>query len=255
MKKSILFLLFAFVIISCDIIEGDGNVVKQDRGTFKNYDKIIVSGSFDVNITPALSSNDQKVIVTTDKNIQEDIKIYVKNDVLYIEQKNNVNISPTKLIVDIFAPKSIEIKANGSGNIVMNGGGFGNIEIKNNGSGNFQIESSLNSLNLYQSGSGNSILKGSISSNIEIYNSGSGNISILTNLSEVQMTNSGSGNIEAENINSKEVTVNNSGSGNCKVEAIEKLYVIISGSGNVYYKGSPEKIKDITGSGDLFKLK
>jgi len=255
MYKSILYLLFIFILTSCDVINGDGNIIIQDRGVFESYNTIYISGSFDVIATSVPSSNDQKVIIKTDENIQELIEVFEKNGILYIDQKKNIQIKPTEMSIQLYTPTSITIENSGSGNSVLNGSEYGDLKVNNSGSGDFLISANVRKIDLHNSGSGNSTLKGIVESGIELYNSGSGDISILTELEEIQMNNSGSGNINASSTKSKQITVNNSGSGICKVEANDQLYVIISGSGNVYYKGNPEIIKDITGSGDLKKLK
>jgi hypothetical protein len=57
----------------------------------------------------------------------------------------------------------------------------------------------------------------------------------------------------ADNIESDDVTVEISGSGSTNVFAKKTLNARISGSGDVYYKGTPEITKSIRGSGSLVK--
>lgn len=41
------------------------------------------------------------------------------------------------------------------------------------------------------------------------------------------------------------------GSGDCRITTLEQLDIVIEGSGNLYYKGSPTIQTDITGSGNI----
>ncbi len=235
MKNLYLFLVSLLILNACNnSTKGDGNIVSENRGIFKNYEKIKVDGPFNVKISSTNFPDSQKLLVITDKNIQEFVKVYIKNNILYIKAMGNTDIEPTKAIIKLI--------------------GNSELDIENSGAGIVSLNAKLNKLKIQNDGSGDCIIQGALPPFIEIYNSGSGKIKVLSDLDEIQMYNSGSGSISTEDINVNDITVNNSGSGECTVNALKKLYVIISGSGNVYYKGKPEIIKDLTGSGEVEKL-
>ncbi len=60
---------------------------------------------------------------------------------------------------------------------------------------------------------------------------------------------SGIGNIDAYGLDLTEAAVFLNGNGNIKVRVSEKLTGLLSGNGNVYYKGDPEIDLPVTGSG------
>ena len=59
----------------------------------------------------------------------------------------------------------------------------------------------------------------------------------------------GSGNFSGFHLRSGISYVEIIGSGNCEITTDERMDVIIEGSGNVFYKGSPLLQTDIIGSG------
>lgn len=88
--------------------------------------------------------------------------------------------------------------------------------------------------------------------NLIVKLSGSGNIFLSGNAHNSDMKISGSGNIKTYDLAAQNCEVRLSGSGNAKVHAVQALYAHVSGSGGIYYKGNPEKVKSkVTGSGDV----
>jgi len=85
--------------------------------------------------------------------------------------------------------------------------------------------------------------------------SGTGNIKVSSGSSpELNISLSGTGNIDAQNFQVQNVTINQSGTGNSKIWAVNTLNVTLSGTGNIFYKGDPEIIKTITGTGNIKPL-
>lgn len=81
--------------------------------------------------------------------------------------------------------------------------------------------------------------------------SGSGSISIAGYTNDLNHTTSGSGEFEGFDLESRDAYVKISGSGTANGYATETLNVQINGSGDVYYKGSPEITTNSSGSGSL----
>jgi len=87
----------------------------------------------------------------------------------------------------------------------------------------------------------------------EVKNIGSGNVTVADPMSvgHMKVRLLGSGSFFGFSLAAAFCDVDISGSGECEITVDEKLDVIIDGSGNVYYKGSPVIHEDITGSGRL----
>ena len=193
--KRIVFVLFTSVLFltSCSITiddenvvnqeKGDGNIVSQER-TASGFYAVKMVGTANVNVR---QSDEYKVVVTTDNNLQDFVWTEVKNNVLYINTKPNTNIKPTKLIVDVHLPELQSIDLEGVGNVRLSSGkasdlkisltGVGNVDAENFQVQNLVIEHSgvgkatvwaTNSLNGTLSGIGNILYKGNPTVNLNI---------------------------------------------------------------------------------------
>ena len=82
--------------------------------------------------------------------------------------------------------------------------------------------------------------------------SGSGNIVVSGEADRAEVSISGSGNLDALDLEADHYAVRISGSGKCKINVGDSLEANISGSGSVYYKGDPDKIRsNVSGSGKV----
>jgi hypothetical protein len=202
--KRVVFVLFASVLFltSYTIIiddkdvknreRGSGNIVNQER-TASEFYAITMEGVANVNVQ---QGDEHKVVVTTDDNLQDFVLVEVKNNVLHINTKPNINIKPTKLIVDVHLPELQSINLEGVGNVKLSNGkasdlkislsGVGNIDAKNYQIQNLVIKHSgvgkaivwaTNSLNGTLSGVGNILYKGNPAVNLNV--SGIGKIKKL----------------------------------------------------------------------------
>lgn len=129
--------------------------------------------------------------------------------------------------------------------------------VGNGGSGDMRINSDFgaNSFNIGLSGSGTITAKNINAGKINIGMSGSGKMIIEGGRAEdANIGQSGSGDLEAMNFVAETVKIGKSGSGETSITALESLTVGASGSGNVYYKGDPEK-KSIGVSGSTKVIK
>ena len=90
--------------------------------------------------------------------------------------------------------------------------------------------------------------------NVEASLSGSGDMLLSGASSSFTVRISGSGDIEAYDLEADDVEVVVSGSADAQVTARKSLKARVSGSGDVHYKGNPEKVDSKTsGSGDVTK--
>lgn len=85
----------------------------------------------------------------------------------------------------------------------------------------------------------------------EVSNTGSGNVTVANPFPVDQMEVSilGSGSFFGFALSASTCQVDIIGSGECEISVSSDLDVVIEGSGNVYYKGSPLIHEDISGSG------
>ncbi len=85
--------------------------------------------------------------------------------------------------------------------------------------------------------------------------SGSGNMEIAGQADEVDAKISGSGKIRADDLRATVLDASISGSGSIYMTVEEEIYSNISGSGNVYYKGDPDRVRsNASGSGKTRRM-
>ena len=240
MKKIATLAIVLAMTISCSAqwgkrINGNGDEVTIKRTT-GDYDAIGVSGWFDVYL---VDGKEGELELSGESNLLEYIVTEVKNGKLVIKTEKGVNLKPSswKNGITITVPvESVDaIALSGSGDIVSK------TTIKTNhldtamsGSGDITLDVDTNSVSASMSGSGDITLSGSTK--------------------DFEATISGSGDIKAFEMNADNVDATVSGSADIKVTANKMLKARVSGSGDITYKGNPEKLDTKTsGSGDISK--
>lgn len=238
MKHLSLGLLSLFVIgcISAqrnEKISGNGNQVTLERTT-KDYDQIAISGFFNIEL---VDGKEGMLTLMGEQNILDHIITEVTGNKLTIKVKNGYNLNPSsrKKGVSITIPvESITaLSLSGSGEIVgrktLKADHF---ETAMSGSGDITLALDVNSVNTSMSGSGDMALSGKTT--------------------DFTVSISGSGDIDSYNLIADNVDATVSGSANVKVTAKKEISAKVSGSGDIDYRGNPEKISTkVSGSGDI----
>lgn len=211
MKKLVLILFAGIIISSCskERITGNGPVVTENR-SLSNFNAVSVSGSTDVYIT---YGSNYKVEVKGYSNLLSHFESRLVNNTLYLGYESGVNVHNDNTEVFITMPALGGLQLAGSGNISTTGNFAGNtnFETRIEGSGNITIaQGSTQNFNSSITGSGNVYAFGMVATNAE---------------------------------------TNTTGSGNTEITVTNQLKVKIEGSGNVYYRGTPTVVANITGSG------
>ena len=240
MKKIITLSLVLILTASCSAqwgkkIKGNGNVTTIERSVGE-YDAIALSGWFDVEL---VAGKEGEIKLKGESNLLEYIKTEVRNGKLVIKVEKGYNLKPSswddgiRITVPVKSVNSIALS--GSGDIV------GKTTIKTNdfrtamsGSGDITLDIEANSIDSSMSGSGDITLSGSTT--------------------DFDATISGSGDIKAYGLEADNVNATVSGSADIKVTANKMLKARVSGSGDIRYRGNPEKVDTkASGSGDISK--
>jgi hypothetical protein len=206
--------------------------VESER-TIASFEKIDSSGSAKVRFHV---SQEYRVVVTADSNLQEYVEIKTRNNVLSIGTKNGHSYSFTQWIVDVYAPTLTGIALSGSGS--------------------FESADTITVSTFASTVSGSGKINGIIE--CEAFSadiSGSGKITVSGNSKDSDITISGSGDINADTFSVKNAHVRVTGSGKANINVTDYLKANITGSGAINYRGNPQKIEsNITGSGKIRKL-
>ena len=240
MKKTIILSLVLAFTVSCSAqwgkkIKGNGNTVTIDRSVGE-YDAIGLSGWFDVDL---IAGKEGEIKLEGESNLLEYIKTEVKNGKLSIKVEKGYNLKPSSWDEGIRITVPIEsinaVALSGSGDIV------GKTTIK------------TDDFRTAMSGSGDITLDIEASS-IDASMSGSGDITLKGRATNFEATISGSGDIKAYGLEADNVDATVSGSADIKVTATKMLKARVSGSGDISYRGNPDKVDTKTaGSGDISK--
>jgi hypothetical protein len=198
---------------------------------------VSLSGSFDVELVDGKEGN---LTLKGDENLLEYLITEVKDGRLVIKVKKGYYLKSSSwksggILITVPVEEINAVSMSGSGDIVgkktLRADDF---EVSMSGSGDIQLDLDAQNVEASLSGSGDMLLSG-VSSSFTVRISGSGDI-------------------EAYDLEADDVEVVVSGSADAQVTARKSLRARVSGSGDVYYKGNPEKVDSKTsGSGDVSK--
>lgn len=240
MKNALVITLVLAITASCSAqwgkkIKGNGEKVTIERST-SDYDAIAVSGWFDVDL---VDGKEGQLTLEGESNLLEYIVTEVKNGKLLIKTENNINLKPSDwnsgIRITVPVERVSSISLSGSGDIVSKTTiKTEKLETAMSGSGDITLDIETNSVSASMSGSGDITFSG--------------------NTTDFAATISGSGDIKAFDLEADNVEATVSGSADIKVTANKMLQARVSGSGDITYRGNPEKLDTKTsGSGDISK--
>lgn len=234
---------------ACTYTSGEGPVVEKEF-TLDAFTGVEMDGSFDVQITQGAA---QKVVVATQENIMEKVKLSVVDGILYVSLEPGSYFN-YELTVKLTMTTVDRIVLSGSGDI--NVGTFVGLEdltVKLDGSGDIKENGPLevNGLaNIELDGSGDIELKMK-AKEVAALLDGSGDIKLSGSADKLDVKLEGSGDIHAYDMESINCIARLDGSGNIKVFASKHLEADLRGSGDIDYKGSPQVKANIDGSGSI----
>lgn len=208
------------------------SIAQKEKRQVDGFDEVSMGISGDLHLKQGSTTS---LELEGDSDDLEDVVTEVKNGTLVIKYKNNKGWSFGRDRVTIYLtmPEVSSVSLGGSGKIIG--------------------ENTIESDDLYLSVSGS----GKIELKLEVDDltqkiSGSGNIEVSGSADRAEISISGSGNLDALDLEVDEYEVKISGSGKCKINVGDSLEANISGSGSVYYKGDPDRIRsNVSGSGKV----
>ena len=211
-------------------VSGNGDVTTKSIVT-QSYDKIKAVGPMDVHLE---RGSEGKISVTIDSNLHEYVIVEVKDDVLVLRIKKNVNLK-TKKGIHIKVPFEAlsGISLVGSGDIDTKD------TIKND------------SFDVMVTGSGDVDL--AIESNtVDAKITGSGDMTLSGAAIDLEVKLSGSGDFKGRSLTSENTQAYISGSGDIDVTASKSIKARVNGSGDITYSGNPDTSDTkVLGSGSI----
>ena len=240
LNKNYLLFLFALLIsipMNAQLwgnkkVSGNGDVTTITRTT-NDYDAIKCAGFMDFIL---VKGNEGNIKIEGEENLLKYIITEVKDNKLVVKVENGINLrtSWTKGIVITIPFEEISyVSLAGSGDVwnkdVI---ATDNFKVSLAGSGDLNLKVKAENLD----------------SNI----SGSGDITIVGNTNNLKTSVTGSGDFHGFDLDANNTDVSVTGSGDAKVVSKKMLKAKVTGSGDIEYKGNPEKEDTkIVGSGSI----
>jgi hypothetical protein len=250
MKKFLIPALALFILSSCikDLVclDGNGNVVTETR-TATFIDEIVNTTSADVVYRKADSTT---ISIEAESNLIKHIVTLAENGRLEIrtDPRNACFRSGSRPVVIVTSPElnSLDVTGSGSAEADTLSGGF--VRLRVTGSGDLFAGFVLaDDLEISVTGSGDAEVDEALSQEADLTVTGSGDIVVAGSSENGVMRITGSGNIEAPDFILLSATETITASGNIHTHVVNSLTAVISGSGNIYLRGTRWSIRHLPG--------
>lgn len=255
-------------------VHGSGRLVRESREV-DAFTSVTFGTTGDLDIEYA---NSESLLIEAEDKLLDQIETHVVDGELVIRHRGNVAPTPTKPMRFHLKVRELDrIAFSGSGLVSMSHLKTDRFEIRHSGSGRVLLgDLQVHSLAVHCSGSGDVrcdrvraqrsrlIVTGAGDTHIryleglstDVRLTGSGKVVLSEgSVVEQEILVSGSGELRAEGLHSAQTEVMVSGCGKAVVHAETLLDVIITGSGDIHFRGHPQQVRSsISGSGELRRL-
>lgn len=217
-------------LTSCSMFceKGNGEIITENR-ELAEFDEIEIAGQATVFIEQGVKPS---VKIKIDSNLVQFIKTNVSGMKLEIEEGKCIE-ELTEFEVHIVTANLSRLEVGGS--------------VKLKGENTIKAEKML----IKTKGAAEVSLSLDVD-DLETITKGSGEVKLLGRAMQFEVELEGAGSLDAFRMLAKEVDASVTGAGTCKINVSEKFDGDVSGSGKLYYKGNPKKVKtDVSGSGTI----
>ena len=173
------------------------------------------------------------VVVTTDENVWQSLKIAVEGDTVTVVGDENTKFAPSEFEIAIgVAPKKLELSGGYTVNYLLHDGTSADISSEGAANINLAADRMMTSLDIHISGAGSAALEG--------------------NAERLGVSIEGAGSIKGYSMTVGDASITMSGAGSAEVNVTGVLDVSINGTGSLTYKGSPKEVnQSIEGLGSV----
>jgi len=224
MKKLLFVSLSTFTMLAGYSQSGNGRETRK----VPSFHGIAVSGGIDLYI----GSGPESVSVSASSDdTRNHMKTEVENGILriYFDQDWRPGSNGSKMKAYVTLNTMDMLDGSGGGDIVL------------------QDEIKTADLHIRMSGGGN--LKGKLNADhLVISQSGGSNVNLSGNVENLDLNASGGGSLNGYGLVTDVASIHASGGSNTQITVNKELRVVVSGGGDVYYKGSAQ-VKEIKSSG------
>ena len=212
-------------------VDGNKNVVTEDRNISNTFNAIKISQSLELQIT---QSKAVAIRVEADENLQDLIMTKVENNVLSIYSTENIRRAASKKIILSLVDLS-SIKATSGSDV--------------------SSTNTINSTNLDVSATSGALITLDVETKKLDCNSTSGSLITITGKTQNLVASATSGsNIDAKNLNTEISNVKSTSGANISVNTSKELTARATSGGVIKYFGNPEKVdKSDSSAGSIKK--
>ena len=229
-SRRIVCLMIAAILIFLPFISDAAEEISEKRDVDK-FHSVEFRGHGVVHLTPGY---DYEVRLEGEESLLKDYETVVHSGILIIKSDSWLKFWRKKPItIYVSIPHVKKLSVAGSGSIVGESTIYSDrLTVELTGSGEIELDVEAKQLTSIISGSGEIRLSGIAKA--------------------FQHTIAGSGDLSAFNLETESSDIKITGSGNCELSASNRLNVLISGSGTVFYRGDPRTIsQEVSGSGKV----
>lgn len=256
--------LVAWCFITASCTTPTFHTVTQSRPV-GSFDRIEMLGAGDLDVT--VGGDGVSVSIEADRDVIDEVRVDVVDGVLTLDESDGLHWRP--IVYTVRVPALSGLAANGSGTVEVQGIDAEGFALASSGSGDVRIMGQVRELDVAQPGSGDLDLVGLEASDVTVRQEGSGGLAITAGhtlaadiagsgtvgaAGEVDVLTvrlDGSGDLAAAGLRAKSATVSLSRSGDAVIWVDDLLNVVLDGSGNVVYSGSPQVNQRVEGDGRL----
>ena len=230
-KQGILVLFVSALFVSCGVdmfnrIDGNRNVVTEDRKIEGDFTRVKVSSGIDLYLT---QGDEVSLTVEADENLHDYIKTEVDGDQLKIYVDGNIWRAKARK-VHLTVTTLEELRATSGSDVIA--------------------KSVIKAQDLEVSTSSGADLRMEVKAENLVTSSSSGSDLRISGTADTHNTSASSGSsVNAYQLESKDVTAKVSSGADIGVFASESIDARASSGGDIRYKGNPEKVNKKTSSG------
>ncbi len=210
-------------------VQGSGRQIAETRAV-GDFDRVQVSGAFDVRITSGASSS---LRIEGDDDLLPLVETRVVKGALRVRSERRLRPS-RRILIEIGTPHLAGVETSGSSDVRVTGVRSPTFDAAVSGSGTLDAEGSFGDLAVSVSGSGRVVGTGAAET--------------------VDVEVSGSGDVDLVEVRARSARVSTSGSGDVSLSVSESLEASTSGSGQVRYTGRPSVNANVSGSGEVRRI-
>ena len=244
LAAAIIFVMCSMMTSGCffafEEIRGSGDVVREERQV-RNFSGVKVCNQGDLKIE---LGDKEQLIIEAEDNLMEYIDTWVEDGVLKIGTKRNINLRNKKAIRYYLTAKSLDyLGVSSSGSITAPKMKADDFSVRISSSGDIKVDAiEAESVSVGVSSSGEVYIGELNADELSVRISSSGDIEIDEGRVKEQTVHiSSSGHYDGRDVESLSADVKISSSGNARIWAKDYLDADLSSSGDLYYRGDPEK--------------